>query len=54
MLHTILVAMGAHILRGALLAELEAWEIGVVAFAFVGVILIVSYLVEKWGVGLHA
>ncbi|MFW5918781.1 MAG: hypothetical protein ACOCSF_01115 [Halanaeroarchaeum sp.] len=36
------------------LAALEAWEIGGIAFAFVGLILVVSYLLEKWGVGLHA
>lgn len=33
---------------------LEAWQIGAVAFAFVGVILVVTYLLERWGVGLHA
>ncbi|UWG48232.1 hypothetical protein HSRCO_1955 [Halanaeroarchaeum sp. HSR-CO] len=39
---------------GDVLAALEAYEIGAIAFAFVGVILVVSYLLEKWGVGLHA
>ena len=34
--------------------SLEAWQIGVVAFAFVGLILIVTFLLERWGVGLHA
>ncbi|MEF8771194.1 hypothetical protein [Halodesulfurarchaeum sp.] len=33
---------------------LEAWQIGAVAFAFVGVILLVTFLLERWGVGLHA
>lgn len=33
---------------------LEAWQIGAVAFAFVGLILIVTFLLERWGVGLHA
>ena len=36
------------------MAALEAYEIGGIAFAFVGFILVVSYLLEKWGVGLHA
>lgn len=44
----------SQIFGGFWLAELEAWEIGGVAFAFVLVILVVSYLLEKWGVGLHA
>lgn len=34
--------------------SLEAWQIGAVAFAFVGVILIVTFLLERWTVGLHA
>lgn len=34
--------------------SLEAWQIGAVAFAFVGIILIVTFLLERWGVGLHA
>lgn len=34
--------------------SLEAWQIGAVAFAFVGFILIVTFLLERWGVGLHA
>lgn len=44
----------APMIYGDALAALEAYEIGAVAFAFVGVILVVSYLLEKWGVGLHA
>lgn len=44
----------SQIFWGFWLAALEAWEIGGVAFAFVGGILVVSYLLEKWGVGLHA
>lgn len=39
---------------GESFAALEAYEIGAVAFVFVGFILGVSYLLEKWGVGLHA
>lgn len=33
---------------------LEAWQIGAVAFAFVGLILVVTFLLERWEVGLHA
>ncbi|MFB6124451.1 MAG: hypothetical protein ABEJ59_00645 [Halanaeroarchaeum sp.] len=51
---TMQVATGTNIFWGPMLAELEAWEIGVVAFVFVGVVVAVSYLLEKWGVGLHA
>lgn len=39
---------------GELFAALEAYEIGAVAFVFVGLLLGVSYLLEKWGVSLHA
>ncbi|MGM0397618.1 MAG: hypothetical protein ACQEQY_01360 [Halobacteriota archaeon] len=39
---------------GDVFAALEAYEIGAIAFAFVGVILVLSYLLEKWGIGLHA
>lgn len=39
---------------GKAFAALEAYEIGAVAFVFVGFLLGVSYLLEKWGVGLHA
>ena len=34
--------------------SLEAWQIGAVAFAFVGLVLIVTFLLERWEVGLHA
>jgi len=34
--------------------SLEAWQVGAVAFAFIGLILIVTFLLERWGVGLHA
>ena len=54
MLGTIQTVIDPTIFRAMLMAELEAWEIGIVAFAFVGVILVISYLIEKWGVGLHA
>ncbi|MFB6081748.1 MAG: hypothetical protein ABEJ67_02895 [Halanaeroarchaeum sp.] len=54
MISTTSVGIEAYISWAPLVAELEAWEIGVVAFLFVGVILVVSYLLEKWGIGLHA
>jgi len=53
MLQLTLAGVVSQILRGQF-AALEAYEIGGVAFAFVVVILVVSYLLEKWGVGLHA
>lgn len=34
--------------------SLEAWQIGAIAFAFVGVVLLVTTLLERWEVGLHA
>ncbi len=33
---------------------LEAWQIGAVAFGFVGFILMLTFLLERWGVSLHA
>lgn len=54
MLQLIQAALVSQIFGGFWIAALEAWEIGGVAFAFVVVILGVSYLLEKWGVGLHA
>lgn len=33
---------------------LESWQIGLVAFGFVGVVLLVGSLVERWVVNLHA
>ncbi|MFB6093396.1 MAG: hypothetical protein ABEJ77_00445 [Halanaeroarchaeum sp.] len=44
----------AQIFGGLGIEHLEAWQIGVVAFAFVFAIVGVSYLLEKWSVGLHA
>lgn len=35
-------------------AHLEAWEIGVVAFAFVGYILVIAAILEQWEERLHA
>jgi hypothetical protein len=32
---------------------LEAWQIGAIAFAFVGLVLVVTTLFERWEVGLH-
>lgn len=51
---TMQVATVPNVLWDHVFAALEAWEIGVVAFVFVGVIVGVSYVLEKWGVGLHA
>ena len=33
---------------------LPAWQIGLVAFAFVGYVLLVAALLERWEVSLHA
>lgn len=54
MLDTLSGELGAQIFGEWLIAALEAWEIGIVAFLFVGLIVVVSYLLERWGVGLHA
>ena len=32
---------------------LDAWQIGAIAFAFVGVVLLVTTLFERWEVSLH-
>lgn len=34
--------------------ELASWQIALVAFAFVGYVLIVAAIVERWEVRLHA
>lgn len=34
--------------------ELAAWQIAIVAFAFVAYILVVAAVLERWEVGLHA
>lgn len=42
------------VVYGAALADLASWQIAVVAFGFVFVILFIGYLLERWGLGLHA
>jgi hypothetical protein len=33
---------------------LAAWQIGLIAFAFIGYVLVVAALLERWEVRLHA
>lgn len=52
-----MTTLPSGILRPVVLATeagLESWEIGLVAFGFVGVVLLVGHLLEWWEVRLHA
>lgn len=43
----------ASIIYGASLASLASWQAAAVAFGFVFVIMLVGFLLERLGVGLH-
>jgi hypothetical protein len=53
MIHPALLTLSPKILAAGEGFSLEAWQIGAIAFAFIGVVLLVTGLLERWEVGLH-